>query len=95
MPASRGIAGVALVSGVLLGASLSAMQTAQAEDCSGILCIFGSRPVTAQPPAPPASPVALQASPPNAATPATTTADAAATDEPKALRKPRPKPVPW
>ena len=89
MPASRGITSVvgALVSGGLLAASPLAMQAARADDCSGIMCIFGSRPVTAPPPAAP------QTAPAGAATPSTTTADAA-TDEPKVMHKPRSKPVP-
>ena len=105
MPAKSWIVGVtgavvpkALVCGVLLAASPVAMQAAWADDCSGIMCIFGSRPNVAPPQAQAPQAQAPQAQPPQAGTavPAAVTADAADTtnDAPKAPPRAKVKPIP-
>ena len=90
MPANIKIAGAvgALLSGALLAASPVAMQAAWADECSGIMCIFGSRPAAPAQSAPQAPPAAAPAAP-------TATADATDTakDQPKAAHKARPKPI--
>ena len=73
--------GALSLAGVLLTATVA---TARADECSGLLCLFSSRPAAPKPAAPAAT----------APTPASATAAAAADPAPKAKPKPKAHPVP-